>query len=65
MAESRLTEIREQKDGETFHDPVVVVDVDETILDNSPYFARLVLNNEVFTDESWKEWTGMQAAKFL
>lgn len=65
LAKQRLLEIREQKGGEVFQDPVVVMDVDETLLDNSPYFAKLVLENKVFTSESWKEWTSMQQAEFV
>lgn len=65
MAKQRLLDIREQKDGKTHQNPVVVMDVDETLLDNSPYFAKLVLENQVFTSESWKEWTSMQEAQLV
>ena len=33
--------------------PAVIVDVDETVLDNSAYMARLVTKNEPFTMMSW------------
>lgn len=36
--------------------PAVIVDVDETVLDNSPYQARLILDDEEFGRESWKAW---------
>jgi len=36
--------------------PAVVLDVDETVLDNSPYQARLVLENEAYTSETWQAW---------
>ncbi|MFT6069288.1 MAG: 5'-nucleotidase (lipoprotein e(P4) family) [Bacteriovoracaceae bacterium] len=35
----------------------VVVDVDETVLDNSPFQAKLILDGESFNRENWKEWT--------
>ncbi len=34
----------------------IILDLDETVLDNSPYEARLVLNRENFTNESWSKW---------
>lgn len=36
--------------------PAVVLDVDETVLDNSPYQARLVLDNETYDSASWQAW---------
>jgi len=36
--------------------PAVVLDVDETVLDNSPYQARLVLENETYNSETWQAW---------
>lgn len=36
--------------------PAVIVDVDETVLDNSAYQARLILDNEEFGRASWKAW---------
>jgi acid phosphatase len=36
--------------------PAVVLDVDETVLDNSAYQARLVRNNEPYDTESWNAW---------
>jgi len=36
--------------------PAVVLDVDETVLDNSAYQARLVLDNRTYGTDSWKAW---------
>ncbi|MDB5088706.1 MAG: 5-nucleotidase, lipoprotein e(P4) family [Mucilaginibacter sp.] len=36
----------------------VVTDIDETLLDNSPYDAQRALNNQEFDSKTWKEWTG-------
>jgi len=36
--------------------PAVVLDVDETVLDNSPYQARLVLDNATYGSASWQAW---------
>lgn len=43
----------------------VVADLDETMLDNSPFEAWQVITGSGFTDESWKMWTDMAAAKPL
>ncbi len=42
--------------------PAVVLDVDETVLDNSPYQARLILDDEAYTSESWKAWVREEKA---
>lgn len=36
--------------------PAVVLDVDETVLDNSPYQARLIRDDETYASESWGAW---------
>ena len=42
--------------------PAVVLDVDETALDNSPYQLRRASVNEGYTAESWAEWVNERAA---
>ncbi len=37
--------------------PAVIVDVDETVLDNTRYQARLVLENARYGGETWAAWT--------
>ena len=46
----------EQESGYGSITPAVVVDVDETVLDNSPYAARLIDAREGYSDESWDQW---------
>jgi len=36
--------------------PAVILDIDETVLDNSPYQARLVVDGGEFSDPSWDAW---------
>jgi len=45
--------------------PAVVVDIDETILDNSPYQARLILNGGSFEEPSWRAWCNERQAKAI
>ncbi len=42
--------------------PAVILDVDETILDNSPYQARLVKKNTSFNPKTWAQWVGERRA---
>lgn len=36
--------------------PAVILDIDETVLDNSAYQARLVVDGKEFTDPAWDAW---------
>ena len=40
----------------------VVTDIDETLLDNSPYDAARALKNLDYTSKTWKEWTAKSIA---
>lgn len=42
--------------------PAVVLDVDETVLDNSPYQARLVRRDAAYDSQSWKAWVREEKA---
>ncbi|HEY5972638.1 MAG TPA: 5'-nucleotidase, lipoprotein e(P4) family [Pseudoxanthomonas sp.] len=43
--------------------PAVVMDVDETVLDNSPYQARLIRDGKEFDDLTWDQWVAEKKAK--
>lgn len=43
----------------------VIVDIDETVLDNSPYEVHLIKNNLVNSSKLWTEWVKMKSAKAL
>lgn len=45
--------------------PAIVLDLDETILDNSPYQADLIFNELSYTPENWKAWTEKKCALAL
>lgn len=42
--------------------PAVILDLDETVLDNSAYQARLVRDDAPFTPQSWGNWVAQSAA---
>jgi len=56
IAEMRILEEKENASGKA-----IVVDVDETILDNSPYRAEKIKNDEF--DESFGYWTKLEKAE--
>jgi 5'-nucleotidase (lipoprotein e(P4) family) len=43
--------------------PAVVMDIDETVLDNSPYQARLVANGGEYDEVTWDQWVAEKKAK--
>lgn len=43
----------------------VVVDIDETMLDNSPFETYCINNGTGYTKETWMKWTSMIKAKAL
>ena len=43
----------------------VVLDIDETVLDNSPYEGYLIQKGENYTSKSWKTWCELAAAPVL
>lgn len=43
--------------------PAVVMDVDETVLDNSPYQARLIRNGKEYDELSWDQWVAEKKAR--
>jgi len=42
--------------------PAVIVDIDETVLDNSPYQVNTSADGHVFDQATWKEWTDRSKA---
>lgn len=42
--------------------PAIVLDLDETVLDNSPYSGWQVVNNQPYAKESWMQWTTLADA---
>ena len=42
--------------------PAVILDVDETVLDNAPFQARLIKQNKSYTPERWNDWVREEKA---
>jgi 5'-nucleotidase (lipoprotein e(P4) family) len=58
LARLRLDAILQQSTTKPF---AIVTDIDETILDNSPYAVHQSLQNLGYADSSWMEWTAKLA----
>lgn len=59
IAELRLNEILKQ----THDKPMaIVVDIDETVLNNVRYQADAILNGYTFSDETWDQWVAQMEA---
>ncbi|NAW50696.1 5'-nucleotidase, lipoprotein e(P4) family [Elizabethkingia argentiflava] len=62
LAQLRLTEILKSKDI-TDKPRAIVLDIDETILDNSPYQAYQIKNHKSFNQKDWNSWTSLAKAE--
>ncbi|MBL7952530.1 MAG: hypothetical protein JNM62_12520 [Flavobacteriales bacterium] len=51
------------RDNETRRPMAVIVDIDETVLDNSPYQVETVKSGRTFDQAEWKVWTDKASAK--
>jgi 5'-nucleotidase (lipoprotein e(P4) family) len=45
--------------------PAVILDIDETVLDNSPYQARLIRSGGEFNEADWAAWCKEERARAL
>ncbi len=43
----------------------IITDIDETVLDNSPYQVWLIQNRETYSLKTWKKWTALASAEPL
>lgn len=50
-------------EGEVRRPLAVIVDIDETVLDNSPYQVEAIANGRTFDQNDWKAWTDKASAK--
>jgi acid phosphatase len=74
LAEVRLAEalddpgwtaVLEQGESLSGLPPAVILDVDETVLDNSPFQARLIRDRRNFESKAWSAWTAEARARAI
>lgn len=56
LADPTWTAATEQKGDASKLPPAVILDVDETVLDNSYYQARIVRDNTAYSTKTWDPW---------
>ncbi len=54
--------IREYQPGEGDFPPAVVLDIDETVLDNSPFNVDMLRNGYSYSEEKWAVWCELREA---
>ena len=55
----------EQRPGFETLPPAIIVDLDETVLDNRPFQLRLIRENRDFDPEMWSRWVNEKAAGLI
>lgn len=53
LADKKWTAAQEQTGDYQNLPPAIILDIDETVLDNSPFQAQLIKDNAIFTQEAW------------
>lgn len=53
-----------EQEGNSYRNlpPAIIMDVDETVLDNSPFQARLIKANKSYSSERWNSWVREEKA---
>jgi len=62
LADPSWTADTEQSGDYAALPPAIILDVDETVLDNSYYEARLTLDQQVYDEQSWDAWVQQRAS---
>ena len=62
MTQKSWSAALEQKPGYENLPPAVILDLDETVLDNSPSEGQLVLDRTVYSQDTWNTWVHTVAA---
>lgn len=63
LGDTRWSAALEQSEGFERLPPAVVVDVDETVLDNAPFQALMVERAQSFDRELWREWVQTERSR--
>lgn len=51
--------------GHAIKPPAIIVDVDETVLDNSPFEARMIRSDTVYNRPAWNAWVEERQAEAI
>ncbi|MDO6710481.1 HAD family acid phosphatase [Aliiglaciecola sp. 2_MG-2023] len=62
LNDTTWTSAVEQQNNYANLPPAIVLDIDETVLDNSQFQADMILHNHTYDSKKWDQWVAMQAA---
>ncbi len=62
VAKERVIEFTKEKSDKPF---AIITDIDETILDNSPFQGKAIFEGKDYSSEFWKDWTEKGCATAL
>ncbi|TLU82436.1 MAG: acid phosphatase [Chlorobium sp.] len=62
LGDRKWTAAKEQVGDCSSLPPAIVMDIDETVLDNSRYMGKVVLENGQWNPVTWDEWVAMKEA---
>ena len=62
LVDRTWTAAKEQVGGCSSLPPAIVMDIDETVLDNSPYMGKVVLEGGEWNAATWNEWVARKEA---
>jgi 5'-nucleotidase (lipoprotein e(P4) family) len=65
LARIKLDNNLQARDPNDPRQPAVIVDVDETVLDNSPYEVEAIADGRTYTKAFWKDWVRKEDAEAL
>jgi 5'-nucleotidase (lipoprotein e(P4) family) len=65
LADKTWTAALEQTGAFADKPPAIVLDIDETVIDNSPYQARQVLHERNYQQSEWRQWTSEKKAEAI
>ena len=62
LQDSLWTAALEQISNYSVLPPAVILDIDETVLDNSAFESRLVVHNQIYNEQLWAQWVKEEQA---
>ncbi len=62
LADPQWVGALEERGDQAGQPPAIVLDLDETVLDNSPFEARMIHRGFAFDQDAWNEWVEEAAA---
>lgn len=62
VADPHWVGAQEETNDDPSQPPAIILDLDETVLDNTPFEARMIRAGKMYDAAAWKQWTSEGAA---